>query len=58
MALPLDELKQKDYSILVAGGTAKLKAIQGALKGGYPNVLVTDINTAKNLLDVKKGTAN
>ena len=58
MALPLDELKQKDYSILVAGGTAKLAAIQGALKGGYPNVLVTDINMAKNLLDVKKGTAN
>lgn len=50
MALPLDELKQKDYSILVAGGSAKQAAIEGALKGGYPNVLITDLLTAQHLL--------
>ncbi|HAJ36425.1 MAG TPA: hypothetical protein DCL15_12100 [Chloroflexi bacterium] len=34
----------------VAGGTRKHQAIQGALRGGWVNVLVTDHLTAQWLL--------
>ncbi|MCA1032584.1 sugar-binding transcriptional regulator [Bacillus timonensis] len=51
LGMDLDELKQKDLSILVAGGANKIDGIHGALKGGYANVLVTDQFTANFLLD-------
>ncbi|UCZ53964.1 sugar-binding transcriptional regulator [Bacillus shivajii] len=51
LGIELDELKKKDYSVLIAGGSQKIKGIQGALHGGYANVLVTDQFTAKFLLD-------
>ena len=34
----------------VAGNVAKARAILGALRGGYVNMLVTDSNTAEQLL--------
>ncbi|WP_249778636.1 sugar-binding transcriptional regulator [Lentilactobacillus dabitei] len=50
VAIPLDELKHKAYSILVAGGEPKLLPIHAALTGGYANVLVVDQAVAKDLL--------
>jgi len=46
VSLPLDTLKQKDYRIAVAIGKSKVRSICGALNGGYPNVLITDEDTA------------
>ena len=50
VSIELEFLKKKEYSILVAGGLQKVPAIQAALAGGYPNVLITDIQTAQKLL--------
>ncbi|MCM2533802.1 sugar-binding transcriptional regulator [Neobacillus pocheonensis] len=49
----LDDLRNKEYSILVAGGPNKIEGIYGALKGHYANVIVTDQFTAQFLLDKK-----
>ncbi|WP_374121009.1 sugar-binding transcriptional regulator [Neobacillus sp. PS2-9] len=51
LGVNLDELRNKEYSILVAGGPNKIDGIYGALKGKYANVLITDQFTAKFLLD-------
>ena len=51
MALPLDQLKEKQQAVLIAGGMAKLPAIRAALAGRYANVLVTDTNVALHLID-------
>ncbi|KZB93484.1 RNA polymerase subunit sigma-70 [Bacillus sp. VT 712] len=51
LGLDLEELKQKEHSILVAGGAHKVKGIYGAIKGGYVNTLVTDPFTAQQLLE-------
>lgn len=50
VSIELEALKKKEYSILVAGGMQKVKPIQAALVGGYPNVLITDVRTAQKLL--------
>lgn len=50
IGIELEELKQKEKSILVAGGTRKVAAIHGALLGGYANVFITDQYTAQALL--------
>lgn len=49
--IDLEHLRQKDYSILVAGAKKKLISIHGALSGHYANVLITDKQTAMDLLD-------
>ena len=51
LGVNLDELRKKEYSILVSGGPNKIDGIYGALKGKYANVLITDQFTAKFLLD-------
>lgn len=51
IALPLEELKKKDYRIAVAMGDEKVRSLCGALRGGYPNVLITDEDTARGVLD-------
>ena len=51
IGIDLENLRQKDYSILVAGAKKKLISIHGALTGGYANVLITDKQTAIDLLD-------
>ena len=50
IGIQLDELKQKEKSILVAGGNRKVEAIHGALLGKYANVFITDQYTAQALL--------
>jgi deoxyribonucleoside regulator len=47
----LEDIKKKDYRIGVAAGGHKVDCICGALNGGYINVLITDEETAKNVLD-------
>jgi DNA-binding transcriptional regulator LsrR (DeoR family) len=50
VSMRLDQLKKVDRSIGVAGGKRKYAAIQGALQGGWINILVTDHLTARGLL--------
>lgn len=50
VGLSLNEIKNKDHAILVAGGQHKLAAIKGALSSGFCNELITDKYTAKQLL--------
>lgn len=52
VALPLDQLGQQKYAVLIAGGEAKLRAIHAALLGGYANVLIVDQAVAKQLLEL------
>ncbi len=51
LGIDLEELKEKEYSILVAGGSQKVDSIHGALKGEFANVLITDQYTARFILD-------
>lgn len=51
VGLDLEYLRHKEYSILLAGGQAKLEGIYAALQGGYANVLITDRFTAQRLLE-------
>jgi deoxyribonucleoside regulator len=50
VGIDLSDLKDKEKSILVAGGQRKIDAIRGALVGKYANILVTDQFTAQALL--------
>ena len=50
VGIRLTELKDKSYSILVAGGQPKYEGIKAVLAGGYANVLITDQYTAMRLL--------
>lgn len=50
VGIDLAELRNKEKSILVAGGQRKIEAIHAALKGHYANILVTDQYTAQALL--------
>lgn len=45
-----DVLKQVPRRIGVAGGSRKRKAVKAAVTGGWVNVLVTDLDTAEELL--------
>lgn len=51
IGISLENLRQKEKTILVAGGTSKVKAIDAALKGRNANILITDKYTAKKLLE-------
>ncbi|MFB6466197.1 sugar-binding transcriptional regulator [Cytobacillus sp. Hz8] len=51
LGIELEELRKKEYSVLVAGGANKINGIYGALNGKYANVLITDQFTAQFLLD-------
>jgi deoxyribonucleoside regulator len=53
LGVKLEDLQNKEYSILVAGGPNKIEGMYGALKGKYANVLITDQFSAKFLLDKK-----
>lgn len=50
IGITLDQLKNVDTRIGVAGGKSKYIAIRAALKGGWINSLVTDLTTAKWLI--------
>jgi DNA-binding transcriptional regulator LsrR (DeoR family) len=51
IGLSLDELKRIQMVICVAGGSPKVGSILGALQGGYVDVLITDEETARAILE-------
>lgn len=51
IGLTLDELRKLSTSVLVAGGQDKVPVIKASIKGGYFNVLITDADTARQLLE-------
>ncbi|ASS66401.1 MULTISPECIES: sugar-binding transcriptional regulator [unclassified Paenibacillus] len=52
IGIRLEELRSKEHSILVAGGIKKVEAMYAAMRGGYPNTVVTDSFTARQLLEI------
>ena len=51
LGVALDELRELDNVVGVAGGVEKVDAIRGAIAGGLIDTLVTDEPTATALLD-------
>ena len=49
VGMGLGKLRKVPCSIGVAGGIEKLAAVQGAVRGGYINVLITDLSCARGL---------
>jgi DNA-binding transcriptional regulator LsrR (DeoR family) len=47
--MKLEQLKNVNRAIGIAGGSRKFSAIRGALRGKLINILVTDSCTAKKL---------
>jgi deoxyribonucleoside regulator len=58
IALDLAKMRDKQISAAVAGGAFKLDAIWGVLQGRYCNVLVTDDEVARALLNRASRTRN
>lgn len=52
VGFPIENLREKQKVIGVAGGKQKIKAILGALQGGLINILITDESTAYSLLEL------
>ena len=50
IGLDVRELGRIPIRICVAGGAAKVRPILGALRGGFPTILVTDLSTAEAVL--------
>lgn|SRR5690554_1347915 len=50
IGMELVSLHRRPYSIAVAGGKTKARAIIGACRGGYVNVLITDEAAAEEVL--------
>ena len=48
--IPLDTLKNIPRRVGVVGGRQKTRAVRGAIRGGFINVLITDIDCAQGLL--------
>ncbi len=52
IGITLDKLKKCDHVIALASGIDKAKAIAGALRGGYVDVLITDYHTANVICEI------
>lgn len=50
ISIMLEDYKKIPVRIGIAGGAGKTEAIAAAVKGGYINVLITDLQTARKLL--------
>jgi DNA-binding transcriptional regulator LsrR (DeoR family) len=50
ISMKLNQLRNVERSIGVAGGKRKLKAIRASLRGKWINILITDNHTAKELI--------
>ncbi|MDD5367922.1 MAG: sugar-binding transcriptional regulator [Anaerolineaceae bacterium] len=57
IGIDLDQLKAVPEVIAIAGGMEKVRALLGALQGGYIKTLVTDTTTARAVLVEKRGNA-
>jgi DNA-binding transcriptional regulator LsrR (DeoR family) len=51
MGIPPEKLRLISRRVGIAGGERKLTAIRAALLGGWVNVLITDLNMARGLLE-------
>ncbi|MCD6256672.1 sugar-binding transcriptional regulator, partial [Candidatus Aerophobetes bacterium] len=54
VAFPIEDLRQMENVIGLAGGKVKTKAILGAIHGRFIKILITDEETAKDILDLEK----
>lgn len=52
--MPLEQLRRVENKIGIGSGLAKANAIYGALQGGYINILVTDEECARKLIELGK----
>jgi len=50
VSMNLEQLRQVDRAIGIAGGSRKFEAIRGALRGSLINILITDSCTAEKLV--------
>jgi len=50
IGIDLETLKNIPEVIAIAGGSEKVRAVLGALRGGYIKTLITDIVTARAVL--------
>lgn len=50
IGMELEQARSCQHVIALAGGIEKSKAIRGALKGNYVDVLITDFATARSLI--------
>jgi len=50
IGIHLDDLKRTPEVVAIAGGANKIRALLGALRGGYIKILVTDTDTARLIL--------
>lgn len=50
VGVTVEQLRKARRRVVVAGGTAKHAAISAALRGGWVDVLVTDVHTARAVL--------
>ena len=50
IGVTLEQLRRCNRRIAVAGGPIKYDAIRGAIRGGWINSLITDVQTAEHLL--------
>jgi len=56
IGMQLEQLQRVPRSVGIAGGRRKLQAIQGALRGRWINVLITDRATAAALVEAARST--
>jgi len=53
-AMRLEEIRRIPSKIAIAGGKRKAEAVIGAVRGGYINILITDTECAKQLIELAK----
>ncbi len=51
-AMRLEEIRRVPSKIGIAGGERKAEAVTGAIRGGYINILITDNECAKRLIEL------
>ena len=57
IGIQLDQLREKEYSILVAAESKSVKGVYGVLSGHYANVFIVDEFTAGGILALDKSLA-
>ncbi|MEH6793009.1 MAG: sugar-binding domain-containing protein [Rhodococcus sp. (in: high G+C Gram-positive bacteria)] len=58
VSVGLDAIRACDRAVLVTGGKRKHEALLGALRGGLASILVTDIDSARWLVDRSTSASN
>ncbi len=53
-AMRLEDIRRIPSKIAIAGGKRKAEAVIGAVRGGYINILITDTECAKQLIELSK----